>query len=66
MAGKKDNYRKSNAPWSDSERKIARQEDAIERQKTREKRSALEQMQLIQDRPGESKREAMKLLVELT
>lgn len=62
---KKDNNRKSNAPWSSRERKIARQEDAIERQKARNKRSALEQMQLIQDRPGESKREAMKLLVEL-
>lgn len=65
MASKKQNYRKSNGYWSARKRKERRVEEAIERQKAREKRTALEQYQLIQDRPGESKREAMKLLAEL-
>ena len=62
MAGKKDNYNKSGAAAA---KKRQKQEEANERQKAREKRSALEQMQLIQDRPGESKKEANKLLAEL-
>ena len=62
MAGKKDNYNKSGAA---RQRKLDKKHEAMDRQNARDKRSALEQYQLIQDRPGESKREAMKLLAEL-
>lgn len=62
MAGKKDNYRKSGKA---AQRKKDKKFEAMERQNARDKRTALEQMQLIQDRPGESKKEANKLLVEL-
>ena len=62
MAGKKDNYNKSGAARRHKENK---REEAIERQNVRDKRSALEQYQLIQDRPGESKKEKNKLLAEL-
>jgi hypothetical protein len=62
MAGKKDNYNKSGAA---ARRKQEKKFEAMDRQNERDKRTALEQYQLIQERPGESKKEAMKLLAEL-
>lgn len=58
MAGKKSNYNKSGAAAAHKRRK---QEEAIERQKAREKRTASQQMELVLSRPGNSKRESEKL-----
>ena len=57
--GKKENYIKSGARRRHQEKK---REEAIERQEKRNNRTPLEQMQLIANRRGESKRESNKLL----
>lgn len=47
------------------ERRIARQERAIERQKERDKRSAKHQLVLLKDRPGNSRKERSRLRKQL-
>ncbi len=58
MAGKKNNYNKSGKARA---HKDILREEALERDKARAKRSAKEQLSLIASRPGESKRESVKL-----
>jgi hypothetical protein len=43
--------------------KNQKQEEAILRQMSRDKRSAIEQMNLLDSRPGDSKKEKNRLLV---
>ena len=59
MAGKKSNYNKSGKAKA---HKDMLREEAIQRQAARDKRSALDQLNLIASRPGNSKRESEKLL----
>jgi len=61
MAGKKQNYNKSGTARLHKEKK---RREAIERQEMRAKRSALDQLNLIVDRPGNSAREKNRLLAE--
>jgi hypothetical protein len=42
--------------------KRQKQDEAIQRQEARNNRSAIEQLRLLDNRPGESKRERNKLL----
>ncbi len=62
MAGKKANYNKSGAARLHKDKK---RNEAQERLEARQKRSAIEQLQLIADRPGESRKESLRLLAEV-
>lgn len=59
MPGKKQNYYKTGDLRRHKE-KLRR--EAMERQEARNNRTALEQLNLIQDRPGNSTKEKNKLL----
>ena len=62
MPGKKQNNNKSGAARRNKERK---QEEAVGRQNVYNSLSAIEKVNLIKSRRGESKREMNKLLTEL-
>jgi hypothetical protein len=55
------NNNHTNAPWSKREQKVIRRDEAFARELSRSKRLPTEQLFLITERRGESKRESDKL-----